>query len=214
MKLQLRHHTSAVAFLILGNALFAAPDEPSTPFRLDVESGTASFESATNMPGIDVKGKSSSLSAHVDVASSTKGLMLRSIEAIVPVKTLATGMKVRDEHMRKYIFTTADGQTPDIRFEANSAECQAPTGSHDFNCKVPGTMTIRGTSHAVELNLQAKQQSGSAYRVTGDSVIKLSDFAITPPSQFGVTPANEVKIRLEFSAKTKLPITSSSTGGR
>ncbi len=168
---------------------------------MEVESGTASFESSTNMPGIEVKGKSTALSAHVEVTRNSSGLTLRSIDATIPVKSLATGMKVRDEHMRKYIFTTSDGQTPDIRFEASAANC-----GRDLVCKVPGNMTIRGVSHAVELTLQAKQQSSGstlAFRVAGEGVVKLSDFGITAPSQFGVTPANEVKFKLEFAARQK-----------
>jgi len=200
MKLQLRHRSSALACLLLGHVVFGATDE-TAPARLEVESGTASFESSTNMPGIEVKGKSSVMSGRVEVIQRGDGLTLRSIDAIIPVKSLATGMKVRDEHMRKYIFTTADGQTPDIRFESAAANC-----SRDLVCKVPGSMTIRGVSHAVELTLQAKQQSSGstlAFRVAGEGVVKLSDFGITAPSQFGVTPSNEVKFRLEFAARQK-----------
>ena len=200
MKLQVRHYISALAFVLLGNVVVSAAEEGRMA-KLEVESGTASFESSTNMPGIEVKGKSSGLSASVEVARDGNGLTLRTIEAAIPVKSLATGMKVRDEHMRKYIFTAADGQTPDIRFQAGGANC-----GHDLVCKVSGNMTIRGVSHSVELTLQAKQQSSGstlAFRVAGEGVVKLSDFGISAPSQFGVTPSNQVKFRLEFAARQK-----------
>ena len=199
--------------VLLSATLSTMADDRATPLRWELEAGTATFESTTNMPGIDVKGKSTAMTGRVDVASPSSGLSLRGIDATVPVKSLVTGMKVRDDHMRKYVFTTADGQTPDIRFEAAAAACNAPSGGKDFVCKVPGTMTIRGANHAVELTLQAKQQSASQFRVSGESVVKLSDFGITPPSQFGVTPANEVKVRLEFTARQKGGVASAS-GGR
>ncbi|MDQ6700264.1 MAG: hypothetical protein M3Z36_08765 [Acidobacteriota bacterium] len=88
-----------------------------------MESGTAAFEVATNMPGIEVKGKSGALSARVEISKDRNGLRLEQIDALVPVKSLATGMKVRDEHMRIYIFKTTDGQEPDLHFSAQNASC-------------------------------------------------------------------------------------------
>src|SRR5579871_6078249 len=83
---------------------------------VEVQSGLVAFEATTNMPGVEVKGKSTALSAHAEAARDNNNLVLQQIRATLPVKTLATGMKVRDEHMRKYIFTTADGNEPDLQF--------------------------------------------------------------------------------------------------
>jgi polyisoprenoid-binding protein YceI len=197
MKVQLRHYMRPLALMA-----FAYAGE-NGPVKLDVDSGTASFESTTNVPGIEVKGKSAALSAHVKVTRDANGFAVDEIDATIPVKSLATGMKLRDEHMRKYIFTTAGGQTPDLRFEAGAATC--PSSTRGFVCKLAGNLTIRGVSRPAELTLQAKEQSGSTlgFRVEGEGVVKLSDYGISAPSQFGVTPANEVKFRLEFSARQR-----------
>ena len=48
---------------------------------------------------------------HVRVGSGPDGFVLEHIEAAVPVRRLETGMALRDDHMRKYIFTTAAGET-------------------------------------------------------------------------------------------------------
>jgi polyisoprenoid-binding protein YceI len=85
----------------------------------------ASFVVNTTVPGISVKGKSAALQAHAIVQRGPEGLRLVNVEATVPVKSIQTGMSVRDEHMRNYIFTTADGKTPDLRFEASGTECVA-----------------------------------------------------------------------------------------
>jgi len=71
-------------------------------------------------------------------------LVLQEIEASLRAKSLSTGMKARDEHMRKYIFTTPDGQEPDLRFAAGTAACRAGGSSHEFACQVTGNLTIRG----------------------------------------------------------------------
>src|SRR6516164_7585791 len=97
----------------------AALASDSTPLLLEVSSGNISFEVGTNVPGVEVKGKASELSASVQAEASADGLVLRQMEAAVPVRSLSTGMKVRDEHMQKYIFTTPDGQMPDVIFSAD-----------------------------------------------------------------------------------------------
>jgi hypothetical protein len=88
----------------------------NVPDRIDIESGTAVFEASTNVPGVEVKGKSGLLRGRVGVSHSDGRLVLDEIEATVPVKSLSTGMGVRDEHMRKYIFTTGQGQVPGSAF--------------------------------------------------------------------------------------------------
>jgi polyisoprenoid-binding protein YceI len=120
------------------------------------------------------------------------------------VKSLTTGMKVRDEHMRKYIFTTPDGQVPDVDFNADHATCSANGSSADFSCQVSGALTIRGVSHKFATSLNVKQQSSGdsvTFRAAGDGVVKLSDYGIAAPSQFGVSATNEVKLYLSFAAR-------------
>jgi polyisoprenoid-binding protein YceI len=189
------------AAFFLGSLLSFAEKGPQS--QVGVESGTATFEAVTNMPGIEVKGKSNSLSAHVEVVQDGGRLALQRIEASLPVKSLVTGMKVRDEHMRKYIFTAADGQEPDLRFEADQAACSAHGAARDYTCQVSGAFSMRGESRPFSINLRVKEQTGSAlaFRVEGDGIVKLSDYGIAPPSQFGVKPANEVKIHLDFAGK-------------
>jgi hypothetical protein len=88
---------SAYFYLVAITALAAAAEGPAA---VEIQSGTASFEAATNVPGIEVKGTSNSLAAHASVTRESGALVLDEIAASLPVKTLSTGMKVRDEHMR------------------------------------------------------------------------------------------------------------------
>jgi polyisoprenoid-binding protein YceI len=180
---------------------------------VDVQSGFASFEAATNMPGVEVKGKSNALSAHVDLSRDDNNLLIEQIKATLPVKSLATGMKVRDEHMRKYIFTAADGSEPDLQFIAAPIRC--PAGSHEFTCEIAGSMSIRGVARPFSMQLRVKEQSGSlpVFHASGDAILKLSDYGIEPPSQFGVKPANQVKFHVDFNAKGTASLSASTTGG-
>lgn len=167
-----------------------------------IESGTASFKVSTNMPGLQVEGKSNSLRGEVMVLRNQDGLRLHKIEASVPVKSLATGISVRDEHMRNRIFALPDGQLPDIEFKSELGVCD-PVNAQEFSCQLSGYLAIRGTSQPLSVRLRAKQQAGVtwSFRAAGDLLVRLSDYSITPPSQFGIKPLNEVKIHLEFFGK-------------
>jgi polyisoprenoid-binding protein YceI len=203
----------ALLILLLALPFFAAEKS----LEVTIESGTASFEAGTNVPGIEIKGASSLLSGRASVSHDSSGLLIEQIHVTLPVKSLATGMKVRDEHMRKYIFTTAGGQLPDVEFSAAQAACRPNSGPEDFTCQVAGDLSIRGVSHAFSITLNVKEQeSGSTltYRAIGDGVVRLSDYGIAPPSQFGVSATNEVKLRLNFGGRQAITQTAGGGGVR
>ncbi len=119
----------------------------------------------------------------------------------MPVKSILTGMAVRDEHMRRYIFTTADGKTPDLHFEGAEAACAAQAGrSSEFSCQVSGALSIRGVARPFSIALKIRAE-GTVYRAAGESTVKLSDYGIEQPSQFGVKTADEIQLHIEFSAR-------------
>jgi polyisoprenoid-binding protein YceI len=182
--------------------LCSAADE-SQPCPFEISTGSAVFVSLTNVAGIEVKGKSNALTGHMDIMRDASGVLVRNIDASLPVKSLATGMKVRDEHMRKYIFTTSDGQEPDVRFRAEKTSCPVEYPAREFTCAVGGSLSIRGVARDFRIALNVKDPNGSfaMWRAAGDGVVKLSDYGITRPSQFGVTSADEVKLHLEFTGK-------------
>ena len=128
---------------------------------------------------------------------------LDSVEAALPVKTLATGIALRDQHMRHYVFTTSAGEVPDLRFEVASAFCPGVLAGREVTCKVSGNLSIRGVPRSFSMTLKIREaNAASAFRVGGDGVVKLSDYGIEPPSQFGVKTANEIQIHLEVTETT------------
>ena len=166
-----------------------------------VEGGTASFVVNTTVPGISVKGKSTALEAHAVVQRTPEGLQLEKVEASLAVTSIRTGMAIRDEHMRRYIFTTADGKAPDLKFETERAPCALQAGrTNEFSCQVSGALTIRGVARPFSVPLKIRAD-GTAFRAAGESAVKLSDYGIEQPSQFGVKTADEIQLHIEFSAK-------------
>lgn len=191
--------TSVVAAIFFASILTAA-DATNLNGTITVEAGTASFYVGTNVPAVTVKGKSTSLQAKAVVRHAPEGLQVENIEAVLPVKTLSTGMGLRDEHMRKYIFDTNDGKTPDVRFEASKAQCPAAGGGRESNCQVTGTLSIKGVARPFSVTLKLRDDA-KGYRIAGEGLVKLSDYGIQQPSQFGVKTDNEVQVHLEFTGR-------------
>ena len=170
------------------------------PKPVEVRGGTASFDVGTNVPALSVHGKSSALEARVKVRHGSDGPLLEKIEATVPVKTIATGMSLRDEHMRKYVFTTQDGQAPDVRFVSDKAAC-SKVSANQSTCQVNGDLVIRGTARPFNIALKVTEDNGGTFHASGDSVVKLSAYGIERPSQLGVSTTDDVKLKLDFTAR-------------
>ena len=156
------------------------------------------FEVSTNVFSTTVRGQSNAVTGGTRLRDNGSGLQLQQLEAVVTVGSLKTGIKLRDEHMRKYIFETPDGQAPDVRFSADTTEC--PKNGAGYACSAAGNLTIRGTSRPFTIELKVAR-NGEAFHVTGDGKVTLSTYGIERPSQFGVRTEDEVKIHLDVKAR-------------
>jgi polyisoprenoid-binding protein YceI len=209
------HKTNLIGIIALAAVLvYGAAGETLGKEEVMEISGTAEFEAPTNMPAVSVKGKSSATLGRVTVSRAVDGMLLEHIDASMPIKTLSTGMAVRDEHMRKLIFTGADGQAPDLHFEAEKSECASRGGGQEFTCLVSGKLSIRAVSRPLAVQFKVRQAGQWAFKAAGEAVVKLSDYEIPQPAQFGVKVSNEVKLRLEFTGRQRPAESSSLRGAR
>lgn len=182
-----------VAFLSTGAAAQSIESQP-----VAIHEGTATFDASTNLPAIKIRGKSERLQGRARIRKSTDGLVIERLEAILPVGTLKTGMPLRDEHMIKYVFTSADGKVRDMHFVAERTVCSGAGVSH--TCKVSGDLSIRNLARPFEIILKVNDD-GSVLRAGGDGVVRLSAYAIAPPSQLGVKTLDDVKLHMDFVVK-------------
>jgi polyisoprenoid-binding protein YceI len=193
--------TTLISASMICLALAGRAGAQSTPDTspVEVRGGTAAFAVDTNVSAISVHGKSNALTARLRIRQAPDGLMLEGIEAAVPVKTLNTGMGMRDEHMRKHIFTTDDGQLPDLRFNADKSVC-SKVGAHQSTCELSGNLAIRGTARPFTIVMKVSEE-GDTLRAIGDGSVMLSAYGIERPSQLGVKTADDVKLRFDITAK-------------
>ena len=209
MKHTLRLLALAAAFLLLAWLGAAAQDPAADASALTATGGLASFEVSTNVLGTMVRGKSSALTASTLVRSSAAELLLERLEATLPVGSLKTGIKLRDQHMVKYIFQTAAGQQPDLHFTARDGRCVRVDSVSPYSCPAAGTLTIRGTPRPFSITLEVTPD-GSGYHVKGDARVTLTSYGIERPSQFGVRTGDEVRLHVEFTARTATPTSKTS----
>jgi polyisoprenoid-binding protein YceI len=210
---QKRAALGAALVLTLAAGTASAQSAPAagavTP--IEVRGGTASFDVGTNVPALSVHGKSTALEARGRIRPGARGPEIEQIEAVVPVGSLATGMGLRDSHMRKYVFTTSDGQTPDVTFVAKNAACDK-SGGNQSTCRVSGDLSIRGTARPFAIEMKVTT-SGDSYHASGDGIVKLSDYGIAAPSQLGVHTDDQIKLRLDFTARPAPVATSGNQPG-
>jgi polyisoprenoid-binding protein YceI len=147
-----------------------------------------------------VRGKSTALAGSTRLRDAGAALQLEEIEATVPVSSLRTGITLRDEHMRKYIFETGNGQLPDVVFSASSAQCSQTSAASVYTCPTSGMLAIRGTPRPIDMELKVSR-NGDGFKVSGDGMVALSSYGIERPSQFGVRTDDKVKIHVEFKAR-------------
>jgi len=207
---------SVVALMLVGSPTicFTTVAGANGEVVMDVKQGTVSFDVATNVPALRVHGTSNSLTARARLASGPEGAVLEQIEATVPVRSLQTGLTLRDEHMRKHIFTTPDGQMPDVQFSGERTECPTIGPRQRTTCVVNGALAIRGTARPFVMTLTIREENG-ILRATGHGIVRLSSYGIDQPSQLGVRTTDEIKLKLELSARrAAAQATSGSMGAR
>jgi polyisoprenoid-binding protein YceI len=186
----------AAAGLFLASAPAAAQVREASMVEIR---GTATFNSTTSVPMISIHGKSTALEGRARIRHDGDSLVVEQLEAVVPIRTLSTGMSLRDEHMRKQVFTTPDGDLPDMRFVADRVVCEGASGT-TRTCQLSGQLTIRGTARPLEIALTVKND-GAEFRAVGDGITKLSTYGIPAPSQLGVTTKDDVKLHVDFVVK-------------
>ena len=201
----------SVAVMTLSAELSAQSQAPTETVQVD--KGVAQFDARTNIPGVKVHGKSESLRANVRLRRGSGQLVLDEIEAWLPIKSLETGMGIRDNHLHNSIFKMADGRTPDLRFTGSNLTCPSG-GGREVKCNISGSLTIRGVKRPFTLAAKIREQGGSVitFRVVGEGSVKLSDYDIEQPSYLGVTIKDSVKLKFELTAK-EVGMSAANSGG-
>lgn len=175
----------ATAFI--GLLWLSAPAGADDPLR--VTTGEVSVLCPLTIGG-DFEAKTKALSGDVSVASpqSVKG------ELIVDLRTLDTGISLRNRHLRSNYLEVEKGPTfsearlRDIRVERLD-------GKTTFR----GMLTLHGQSREVSGTANIVP-NGGGYRLDASFPVRISEFKIPEPTYLGVGVTDEVVVRVNLSA--------------
>ena len=160
------------------------------------------FTVPVNLKAFTIHGRVDDLSGSALLDSGKSGFVLRDIKVSVPVESIDTGIAVRDRHMRERVFQTTSGELPAVTFVAEEARC--PRVGERARCTVAGTLSIRGTARPFSIDLDVGRDE-RGYRASGVSIVRLSDYGIERPRQFGVITADEILLEVDLCAMASLP---------
>lgn len=146
---------------------------------------------ASGPAGMKIDGKTSDL----DVDDQGAKIVVK-----VPLRNLATGISLRDDHMRnKYLQV---GTYPNAELTLDRASIRFPSGEGMSNATsgdASGTMAIHGKTKQVTTHYSLARNSG-ALHVVANVKVNIQDYSIDVPTYLGVTVKPDIDVEVQFTA--------------
>ncbi len=143
-----------------------------------------SFEGTSTLHGFHCKTSKIQATVQVDAAYSEARLSelrrpLKTVEVVIPVKSLSCGNKGLEENMRK---TLKADLYPDIRYELSTYEIPATSVTETgFALQAVGKLSIAGKQNSVDMLIKADRLSDGNAKATATQPLLMTDFGIKPP---------------------------------
>lgn len=118
-----------------------------------------------------------------------------TVTIVVPLANLATGIDLRDRHMKdKYLevakFPTAELAVPKASLKLDGGEGDAQ-----------GTFKLHGVSKPVSFHYNLTKSGDKAWTVEGKAKVNMKEHGVEVPNYLGVTVKPEVDVVAKFEAK-------------
>lgn len=145
--------------------------------------GHASFV-AHGPGGLKIEGQSDELTASSDD---------QRVVVKVPLKSLATGIELRDRHMREDLQVD---QFPLVELTVRRSALKVPGTGAEVSGEAPGELTLHGQTHPVTVHYRAVLKDGTD--VSGTARINLKEFGIEVRSYLGIGVKPDVEVEVAF----------------
>jgi polyisoprenoid-binding protein YceI len=117
--------------------------------------------------------------------------------------SLATGISLRDEHLKDKYLETGKYPTASLKISGLAVPGAVPNGNFKAeNVPFSGPLTLHGVTRPVNGTVNITRE-GSTVSVTADFELKIADYGIAVPSFSGITVADVVRIEVE--SRTPVP---------
>jgi len=179
---------SAVMALSLTNSINA------TQYTLGSapQKGTVSFRAIGKPAFLKIDGKGEGPTGNIQITDNKM-----SGEMTFALKTLDTGIELRDEHMKEKYLKVNESPTATLKF--SNQELSAAFDPSVMQLKGPAvkaTLTLNKVSKEVAVDWKSEKKGGDLF-VTSNFNLKLSEFNIEIPEYAGIKVADEVKVEVQ-----------------
>lgn len=162
----------AILFLALALTLVGATSSSADPtrMRIDRNHSTVGFRVPILAGMSTVTGKFTDFEVELDYDAATPNSS--NVSATIQVVSVDTGIDRRDGHLRSADFFDVENH-PTMTFASDSVEIDGDRGT------AHGTLTMRGTSRVVELDLQLMPMGEGGVGIKATTTINRTDFGVS-----------------------------------
>ncbi len=143
----------------------------------------------TGPAGLRLEGKTNMMTLHEEGAT---------VSFTVPLKTLETGIALRDKHMKERYLEV--DRYPQAVLMVPWSAVRLPEPGRAHSQVVTGTLTLHGQSREVQVRCDLKH-NGDRYEVRSQVPINMKDFGIETPRYMGLSVKPDIETVVTFSFK-------------
>ena len=146
----------------------------------------------------DWKAEASVINAEIELdPTAAAGKLVKSVNVVIPVKSLKSGHDKMDDNMRKALKAE---QNPEIRYNLSSIEAVPGESKEAFTLKASGTLSIAGAQNAITMEIAATRLADGTIKGTGVVPVKMTAFGIKPPTAMlgAIRCGDEVKVKFDL----------------
>lgn len=120
---------------------------------------------------------------------------LLSLEGVVPISSLNSGLSARDESVRELVFQTSDRRMPDLEFKSKPTMCQPQ--DKGWVCAVQGSFKIREEWQPVAGTVHIGEYQGRTW-LHAEGTLYLSKFAFYANGPAALKVADRVDVAIDL----------------
>lgn len=121
------------------------------------------------------------------------------IEFVAGVTDLKTGIKMRDDHLKKAL---AVEKHKEAKLVVERSQLTLPEAGKASKGKVAGKLTLHGQEKSVPVYYKVERK-GEDYEVSGRTTVNIEEFGIEKPCYLGVCVKPDVKVSVKVTLQDK-----------
>jgi polyisoprenoid-binding protein YceI len=115
---------------------------------------------------------------YVEARLSKLNRPLKTIDVVIPVKSLSCGSGGLEKNMFK---TLKADQYPEIRYQLSTYQIDGPATDDGMTLRAVGTLTVAGQQKTIEMLVKTSRGASGNATATGTQTLLMTDFGIKPP---------------------------------